>query len=417
MKYRMWTFITAIALLAALAVPVRHAAQEQNQDLPRYTVIDLGTLGGTFSWGGGINNEGLVEGYSILLDGNLRAFLWRNGVMKDLGTLGGPNSAAALLPSRPSESAEVGGGSDTTTPDPNGEDYCGFGTYLECRPFLWRDGVMTPLPLLGGNNGVAGGVNNRGQVVGQAEYDTPDPTCVLPGDFLRVGPVVWENGEIKKFHMFPGDTDAGAWAINDMGQATGGSGTCSNSFHAVLWQDGTAIDLGNLGGTTNNYGVDINNQGQVVGISDLRGDTTYHGFLWEKGVMTDLGTLPGDVASTGDGINIKGQVVGGSYDEEGNGRAFLWQNGVMTDLNTLIPADSPLFLIGAFGKINDQGQIAGYALQISTGEVHAFLATPTTERWPINESPTVVLPDDVRNLLEQHRRFGRPFGGGFIRPQ
>jgi probable HAF family extracellular repeat protein len=135
-----------------------------------------------------------------------------------------------------------------------------------------------------------------------------------------------------------------------------------------------------------NVGTDINNLGQVVGNSNLPGDTTYHAFLWkkafpwEKGVMHDLGTLPGDVASDADGINNLGQVVGGSFDAEGNGRAYLWQNGVMTDLNTLIPADSPLYLYEASGAINDHGQIGGVALVTSgehRGEYHAFLATPT----------------------------------------
>ena len=48
----------------------------------------------------------------------------------------------------------------------------------------------------------------------------------------------------------------------------------------------------------------------------------------------------------------------------------------LLDLNTLIPADSPLYLQMANGGINDAGEIAGVALVKSTGEVHAFLATP-----------------------------------------
>jgi hypothetical protein len=100
--------------------------------------------------------------------------------------------------------------------------------------------------------------------------------------------------------------------------------------------------------------------------------------------------------------------------------APLWQNGVMTDLNTLIPADSPLYLIEATGTINDQGEIAGIALVTSgeeSGEVHAFLATPTTELWPISERPRVVLPENVRKLLQQRPRFGGRLKGGFTRPQ
>src|SRR6266566_2946406 len=82
---------------------------------------------------------------------------------------------------------------------------------------------------------------------------------------------------------------------------------------------------------------EINNRGQVVGQSDLPGDTTHHAFLWQNGVMTDLGTLPGIPGSLANGINNKGQVVGFSDDFSGNTVALLWQNGVMTDLNTLIP--------------------------------------------------------------------------------
>lgn len=88
---------------------------------------------------------------------------------------------------------------------------------------------------------------------------------------------------------------------------------------------------------------------------------------------------------------------------------------MMTDLNTLIPADSPLYLIEAFGKINDHGQIAGYALQISTGDVHAFLLTPTEGLWAISERPKVVLPENVRKQIQQ-RRLGR-FGVNLARPQ
>jgi probable HAF family extracellular repeat protein len=180
----------------------------------------------------------------------------------------------------------------------------------------------------------------------------------------------------------------------------------------LLWQNGRWINLGSLGGTFTE-GVDINNLGQVAGNSYLTGNTVYHAFLWQKGVMTDLGTLPGDVNSSGDGINNKGQVVGGSYTKT-TSRAYLWQNGVMTDLNTLIPPKSPLYLLEACGTINDQGWIAGIALQISTGDTHAFLLIPTRERWAISERAGVVLPENVRNWLQQRHGSGHRTAGRFI---
>jgi probable HAF family extracellular repeat protein len=415
MKSKKLTCITTMIVFVALTIPLQLTAQNT-----RYTVTDLGTLGGTFTFAGGINNRGDIEGFSTLPgDTAVHAFLWQKGLMTDLGTLGGPDSFASW---RLNERGEVGGTAETTTPDPLGEDFCGFGTHLICLPSVWQKGVPTPLPTLGGDNGFAAGVNSRGQVVGQAENSTPDPTCESP-QVLQFKPVVWEKGQVQELPTFPGDPDGFAATINDRGQIAGVSSSCTTPFHALLWQNGTVTDLGSLGGTVN-FASDINDQGQVAGFSDLPGDATSHAFLWENGVMSDLGTLPGDFSSSGDGINSKGQVVGGSFDIDGNGRAFLWQNGVMTDLNTLIPADSPLFLIEATGTINSRGEIAGFALQTSTGEIHGFLATPSngevaSESAPLaarggaTRGPKVVLSDNVRQMLREHlsrrypyRRFG-----------
>ncbi len=87
--------------------------------------------------------------------------------MIDLGTLGGPNSAV-YWPVK-DDIGLITGVSDTSDTDPLGEDFCAYGTGLTCRGFLWHDGKMIELPTLGGNNGQATAVNNRGQVVGYAE--------------------------------------------------------------------------------------------------------------------------------------------------------------------------------------------------------------------------------------------------------
>ncbi len=150
--------------------------------------------------------------------------------------------------------------------------------------------------------------------------------------------------------------------------------------HALLWQNGTVTDLGNLGGTganAGNHACAINNHGQVVGHSELPHDTTFHGFLWtvETG-MRDLGTLPRDFASAANGINDGGDVVGASFDANFNPRAVLWKYGVPFDLNKRIAANpSGLYLLVA-QSINFSGEIVGLAFQQSTGEVHGFLATP-----------------------------------------
>jgi len=419
MTTRALASMAVIGLLAATALPTRCLAQQHNNQLPRYSVIDLGTLpGGTYSLAGGLSNAGWVEGFSTLdNDTALHAVLWRHDGPIDLGTMGGTSSDSGW---RPNNWGDAGGGSDTATSDPMGEDFCGHGTNLICLPFLWRHntGKMTPLPTLGGNNAWAAGVNDQDEVAGVSENTIAEPTCppAQPGQTPQIfqwKPVHWSNGRIHALPTFRKDPVGEALAINASGDIVGWSGDCVNVRHALLWRNGKAIDLGNLGGKFNNEALDINTWGQVVGFSDVPQDATGHAFLWQWGFMIDLGTLPGDVGSSGDGINNWGQVVGGSYDADENSRAFLWQDGVMTDLNTLIPADSPLYLLEATGTINDAGEIAGQAVQLSTGEIHAFLLIPRYDK-AIGDAtnatlavgaprPHVTIPENVRQSLRRAR--------------
>jgi probable HAF family extracellular repeat protein len=417
MNSRLSMSIAAMTVFAALATPIRLAAQDhqgRNKGHARYTITDLGSLGGTSSEANGINNKGWVTGQAKLPgDQTGHAFLWqeRSG-MTDLGTLGGPNSAV-FWPVK-DDRGLIAGISDTSNTDPLGENFCGFGTGLICLGFQWRDGTMSPLPTLGGNNSYATAANNRGQVVGLAENSTQDPNCIAP-QVLDWEAVIWgpKLGEMHELPPLSGDSIAGAIAINDRGQVVGGSGFCGPvssavSVHAVLWQNGSPIDLGNLGGALNNVATGINSRGEVIGFSDLAGDATEHAFLWtDDDGMQDLGTLSGDVSSSAFGINEEGQVAGQSCDQNSNCRAFLWEDGVITDLNTLVCPGSSLSLTYG-GDINDRGEIVGQAFDQNTGDTHAFLAVPG--RGHCNASSVgqkVILPENVRKQLQQRRGFGR----------
>lgn len=414
----------------------------------RYAIVNLGTLGGTASNAfGGVNDKGSVTGDANLAgDQNEHAFLWRDGVMTDLGTLGGPNSSVPF-PVKDDKGLVVGV-AQTAEIDPLGESW---GNTFVCtsatcqgsenlvRGFLWKDGVMTALPTLGGNNNGALGVNNRGQIVGGAETANQDPNCAPP-QVLDIRAVVWgpQPGQIEALPTFPGDSSAVALAINDQGQVVGTSGACQGPAsglafqHAVLWQRGTVTDLGSLGGVMFNAANGVNNRGQVVGQSDLPGETATHAFFWQNGVMTDLGTLPGDLNSVAFDINEKGQVVGNSCDVNFNCRPFLWEDGVMTDLNTLIPPNSPLHLTFGAG-INDRGEIAGSACVVSSGactnDLPAFVAVPCNDEHsslkacadevgdassasPAMGQPSrIILPDHIRQRMQRGRAFSRFVAG------
>jgi len=408
------TSVAAGCLLAAFAI-----AQPQ----PRYTVTDLGTLGGTASVAYGINNVGRMAGGANLRNGNQHPFLSVvGGLLYDIGTLGGPNGNVA----GPNTADQLGGLAETPMLDPNGEDFCGYGTHLICLGVFWN-GAVTPLPTLGGNNGVGLNVNNLGQVVGYAENSTKDSTCAAP-QVLDYEGVIWgpEPGQIQELPPLPGDTVGFALGFNDLGQAVGSSGTCANTPllpiafgpHAVLWDNGSPINLGSLGGQAINAAAGINNLGQVVGGSTLPDNQTLHAYLWTKQTgMQDIGLLGSDAMALPTAINNTGQVVGASCDNNGNCRAFFWQTKTMTDLNTLIPPNSPLYLLFA-NWINDSGEIVGLALETGTGNTHAFLATPCgnhiSSAWcegdtvgtaagldHLMEGPKVVLPENVRKTLQR----------------
>ena len=99
-----------------------------------------------------------------------------------------------------------------------------------CAPFLWQQGVMAPLPTLGGNNGTASQINRWGMAAGEAENTTLDPDCPHKRQFK---PVKWVNGAIHELPTYPGDPDAVAYAINDKGQVVGSSGTCATPNPAL----------------------------------------------------------------------------------------------------------------------------------------------------------------------------------------
>jgi probable HAF family extracellular repeat protein len=314
-----------------------------------YTITGLGGLSATeFAKVSSINDSGQIAGTSAN-----HAFLWENGVMTDLGTLGGNLSAANAINDR----GQVAGESNTASG--------------EMHAFLWEHGVMTDLGTAGETSS-AHGINNRGEIVG-ATF----------GKNVRGGAVLWKNGGRQSLgDMGPSGNGITAIPINDKGEVVGvSSGFASNRggvVRAVIWQSGVIQDIGTLGGMHSTANA-LNDRREVVGWAEI-GDQSTDAFLWQDGVMRDLGRLPGSLIKPGTGsqaavVNGHGQAVGSSLNSKGKSRAVIWEDGNITDLNDLIPGATGLVLTQATA-INNRGQVVVEQQTHSDGPTKSLLLTP-----------------------------------------
>jgi len=312
-----------------------------------YTVTDLGTLGGPLSAAANISSNGMVAGLSTLPTGNYHAVLW-NGAPIDLSALAGDTESHAFAVN---DAGQVVGVS---------YDYGD----LNPHAFRWQSGVMTSLGSFSPHDINAGGV-----VAGH--------TTVFNEVNLWVDhPCTWQAGTLTELPTL-GGYNGQVMAINATGVLAGQSFLTDNkTVRACVWIGGTPHDLATLAGTATatSAATDLNDSGQVVGWSDTAAGVP-RGTLFQinaSGTVlsrTDLGVL-GGASSYGHGINNAGTVVGVS-----DGRAFVWQSGVMTDLNTVI-ASSSGWMISNAAAINDSGVIVGEGVRYGFGR--AVKLTPAT---------------------------------------
>jgi probable HAF family extracellular repeat protein len=310
--------------------------------------IDLGTLGGNASAAYGINDRGQIVGGALndVPDNfstgfpapncggypctggesfpalffpsatQVHAVLWQNGTMKDLGTLGGPDSFAWQINAR----GEIAGQSYLDSV-PNAST----GVPTTHPFFIGHDGKMVDVGSLGGTASWVGGLNNRGQMIGGMS---------LAGD-AGFHPFLWRDGVLTDLGTLGFDCGM-ATSINDVGDIVGYSCSTSTLFSAVLWRDSVLIDLGTVGADRCAEAYSINSHGQVVGESgDCGGPLPNHGWVWQN-------------------------------------------SGPVVNLNSLIVPSSPI-RFGHAVFINDRGEISGDGY-LPNGDVHAIVLIPCDEK-------------------------------------
>ena len=281
-------------------------------------VTDLGVVpGGSSSLGIAINSLGVVVGLSdndipdafsmFGLANQTRAVLWQNGVIKDLGTLGGTDAIAGYV----NEAGQVGGSSYT-----NSAFSMNCNSPLTTHAFFYENGKMTDLGTFGGSCSIFGWMNNRGQIIGYA--NTPDENNHA---FL------WDKqGGLKNLGELPGGFYSFAVWINEAGDVVGGSDG-GTFFHATLWRKGAVIDLGTVYGETCSEANAINSAGLIIGFASADCFNEDHAFLAEHGAIVDLNTLvAGGSSSTVQNaydINDRGEIAARGILANGDVRAFL----------------------------------------------------------------------------------------------
>jgi probable HAF family extracellular repeat protein len=331
----------------------------------------------------GTSENGVVDPVTGIME--IRAVLWKDDEIEELGTFGGNVSQTSQINTR----GQVAGSALNTVPDPFSIYYFQFfnsSNGTQTRAFLWEKGRMRDLGTLGGPDAAAIFVNERGQVAG-ASYtnSTPNASTTIPTE----DPFLWENGKMIDLGSL-GGTLGFPNALNNRGQVVGQSNVVGDqSFDPFLWDGEKLIDLFN--GTTGGNPITanaINDAGEVVGTAAFPNQPSPHAYLWKNGVAKDLGTVNGDCFSEAFAINSRGQVVGLSFSCVTNtSRTFLWDNGSMIDLNTFVPPGSGLQLVEAVA-INDRGEIAGDLVPPSCRGIHqgqdsqcghAFVLVPCDE--------------------------------------
>lgn len=367
-------FTKASHVLFAIAIgAVANACNAQSM----YTVTEIGGVSaGNFYRAFGINNAGQVVGQYETGDfGVSRAFLYSNGVLTDLGTLGGSSSVALAI----NNSGVIVGASQSNT---------------GLQAFVYTAGAGMTNISPPGYGSIALGVSDSGLVVGSYWNGNIGPWGFTYQNGTSLSPpnTTTINGVFGT--IIP-------TAANASGVTVGKVIDPSNQFvgqpYIANGQQGNVLP--GVPGYSSSRASGINAAGDVIGFTD---NGNSQSFLYSKGKMTLLGSLGGTFSGGVQvyGINSQDAVVGIAYNKNTEAwgysntpessldyhvlggymttgsHAVIYRDGVLQDLNDLIDPSLGWELLDA-RSINDSGQIVGEG--VINGHIHAFILTPVPE--------------------------------------
>jgi probable HAF family extracellular repeat protein len=383
---------------------------------PKYTMIDLGTLGpGPYneSIAFGINNVGQIVGESRV-DGYMHPFLWTPGTpgMVDLLQFCPAPSCPAF---HHYGASAINDNSDVVVM--RSPDY---------RVLLYRSPLMDLIPPLAGW-GVMDGAwgitcvrtfptdrlglcadRDPTVVVGSGHSDDHSAPCGTSACAMR-----YFRESVPEVIIA---TPSTAFAINKLGQIAG----YDSNFHAYRYTGGSVTLLGELPDDTSSAGYAINDRGDVVGYSSKPDDGIYHAVIWKNGAAgpLDLGALDAvprgyNAVGVNNGDPTSGRIIVGvarELDIPYRDKSFLVavpDTGVpqMLDLESLFTPLWPEFSGLRVYGMNDSGWIVGLAYSGYNpppypDKWHAILLKPIAVNTPASRRASFCLPQSTKDNLK-----------------
>ena len=352
-------------LIASVVVAATAGAQ------PQYQIFDIGVVqvGDTASQGFGASPGGVAVGRSITSNSASQAFTWTVGG----GRVGLPNLAGRphAVSNDANDNGIVVGTAATML----------FGSNR--LPVMWQSGVVSQLPLPGGETlGDANGVNASGVAVGSVDGGSNQQAVIYNGGSATIITQTTPDGSFF----------VTAFGINNSGRIVGQGIDPNNAARnvGIVYDMGNpaAFEVGALPGANGALAFGVGNGGHVVG-SSMTDQGSGMPFIWSQ--ATGIVAIPlatGTSEGSARGVNSSGWVVG--QDSSAFSIPFLWDGTTTYRLADLLPPGSGWDLStntssSALG-ISDNYVIVGTG--VHNGETHAYAMVPVAPTPTPTPSPT-----------------------------